>query len=224
MILPADKGRATVLLDRMDYENKLSVMLADRSTYHTLPKDPTPSLQRKMNATLLQLNKNGRLPTQIYNKLRCSSGSIPHICGLPKIHKPDTPLRPIVSFYTSPTYSLSKHLVGILSPLVGKTSSAVRNSKEFVSFCQSVSLRDEVLISFDVISLFTNIPIDLALEVARERLEDETTLDDRTILSVDDILSLLSLCLNATYFSFRGTFYKQVFGNCHGFPCVSGGG
>ena len=118
---------------------------------------------------------------------------IPHIYGLPKIHKPDTPLRPIVSFYTSPTYGLSKHLVGILSPLVGKTSSAVRNSREFISFCQSVSLRDEVLISFDVISLFTKIPIDLALEVARERLEDDTTLDDRTILSVDDILSLLSL-------------------------------
>ena len=79
-------------------------------------------------------------------------------------------------------------------------------------------MRDEVLISFDVISLFTKIPIDLALEVARERLENDTTLDDRTILSVDDILSLLSLCLNATYFSFRGTFYKQVFGTAMGSP------
>ena len=87
---------------------------------------------------------------------------------------------PIVSFYTSPTYHLSKHLVGILSPLVGDTSYTVRNSRELVSFAQNICLKNECLVSFDVISLFTRIPVDLALQIARSRLENDVSLDDRT--------------------------------------------
>ena len=47
MILPADK--ATVLLDRQDYEERMRTMLSDMSTYRVIQKDPTSSLQRKMN-------------------------------------------------------------------------------------------------------------------------------------------------------------------------------
>ena len=35
--------------------------------------------------------------------------------GLPKIHKPERPLRPITSSISSPTYAVSKHLVSILA-------------------------------------------------------------------------------------------------------------
>ena len=97
--------------------------------------------------------------------------------------------------------------------------SAVRNSREFAHFIQQETLdTDEVLVSFDVISLFTCVPINLALEIAQQRLEQDDTFSDRTFLTVDDIMSLLSLCLNATYFSFGGTFYKQVNGTAMGSP------
>ena len=89
----------------------MRTMLSDMSTYRVIQKDPTRSLQRKMNGLLLQLKKDGSLPPQVYNRPRCSSGSIPSIYGLPKIHKSGVPLKPIVSFYTSPTYHLSKHLL-----------------------------------------------------------------------------------------------------------------
>ena len=91
-----------------------------------------------MNGLLFQLKKDSSLPPQVYNRLRYSSGSIESIYGLPKIHKSGGPLRPIVSFYTSTPYRLSKHLVGILSPLVGDTCYTVQNSRELVSFVQSI--------------------------------------------------------------------------------------
>ena len=72
--------------------------------------------------------------------------------------------------------------------------------------------------SFDIVSLFTKVPVDLALQIARVRLENDDTLDTRTGLSVASIMSLLSLCLNATYFSFRDVLYKQVFGTAMGSP------
>ena len=69
--------------------------------------------------------------------------------------------------------------------------------------------------SFDVVPLFTKVPVDLALQIAHVRFD---TLDTCTSLSVVSIMSLLSLCLNSTYFLFRGVFYKQVFGTAMGSP------
>ena len=40
-------------------------------------------------------------------------------------------------------------------------------------------------------------------------------------MDVEDIVSLLELCLNATYLSFRGSFYQQCFATAMGSP-VSG--
>ena len=110
LILPADKGRATVVMDREKYDDKLSTMLADTATYEKLKRDPAPALERRMNSILLALNRKGSLHTKLYEKLRSSAGRNPLLYGLPKVHKPQIPLRPIVSFLQSPTYELSKHL------------------------------------------------------------------------------------------------------------------
>ena len=110
------------------------LILSDANSYKRLDKDPTPSLERRMNSTLWSLTKNGELHRQLHNTLRSSAGNIPRLYGLPKIHKPGTPLRPIVSFVDSPSYQLSKHLSELLSPLIGKSHSAVKNSGEFADF------------------------------------------------------------------------------------------
>ena len=78
---------------------------------------------------------------------------------------------------------------------------------------------DELLVSFDVVSLFTNVPTDLAIHVACRQLSVDDTLDERTCLGVDDIISLLELCLGATFLSFRGVFYQQSFGTAMGPLC-----
>ena len=77
---------------------------------------------------------------------------------------------------------------------------------EFIS-SQTIS-ESELLVSFDV-SLFTNIPVSLAIDVAHRRLEEDESLSERTTLPVEGILMLLQLCLNATYLSFRGNYYSD---------------
>jgi hypothetical protein len=49
-----------------------------------------------------------------------------------------------------------------------------------------------VLVSFDVVSLFTKVPVDLAIKVATKRLRQDVTLLQRTSLPVEDIIDLLS--------------------------------
>ena len=122
-----------------------------------------------------------------------------------KVHKTGAPFRPIVSFIGSPTYCLSKHLVSILSPLVGKSESFVRNSADFSSFIAGQTLSPEmVLVSFDVVSLFTKVPTTLAVRVASDRLKADPSLPERTALSPAVVTRLLTFCLDATYLCYRG--------------------
>ena len=72
--------------------------------------------------------------------------------------------------------------------------------------------------SFDVVSLFTRVPMDPVVEVAQRRLDNDETLSYQTSLSVQEIVGLLSFWLNATYLSFRGEFYQQMFGTAMGSP------
>ena len=49
VIKPVDKGRSFVMMARKDYDTKLLEILGDEGTYEKLKKDPTQSLQTKMN-------------------------------------------------------------------------------------------------------------------------------------------------------------------------------
>ncbi len=69
----------------------------------------------------------------------------------------------------------------------------------------------EELISHDVVSLFTNTPVDKALEIIRQRLTDDKTVGERTNLSIENIIEILEFTLTTTYFSFRGQIYQQKF-------------
>lgn len=167
-VLPADKGKATVVMDKVQYDEKMGSLLADQRTYERMDKDPIPGLKHKMNAMLLRRRKAGSISNHPYNRLRCSAGRLPLPYGLPTVHKPEVPLHPIVH---CPKYQLSKHPAKLLSPLVGNTPSYVWNSRSFVKFIRHQVLQvQEVLALFDVVSLFTNVPVDLALAVHRPRL------------------------------------------------------
>ena len=75
-------------MDESDYESKILTLLGEEAIYQCLKRDPTPSLERKMNKKLLSLNWTGMLPDTVYGKLWNSARVTPRIYGLPKVHKP----------------------------------------------------------------------------------------------------------------------------------------
>ena len=219
LVIPADKGNCTVVMDRKDYDDKVQQMLNDQRTYKVLDKDPTQRTERKLNEKLANLKRENKISDSLYKRLRSSDGLPPRFYGLPKIHKPGFPLRPIVSFIDSPTYMLSKHLAQILSPMMGNTDFTVKNSVEFCEQMKNVSLKeDEELVSFDVVSLFTSIPVKLAIQVAKDLLSNDDTLQDRTTIPVDDIVDLLDFCLSTTNFKYNNNHYQEIFGTAMGSP------
>ena len=60
----------------------------------------------------------------------------------------------------------------------------------------------ELLVSFDVSSLFTNVPIGEEVHVIQAKLREDDSLDERTPLMPDRVAELLDMCLRSTYFSY----------------------
>ena len=120
----------------------------------------------------------------------------------------------------SPTYNLSKFLSRVLSSLL-KNNYSVRNSREFVECIKNYSVEEnECLVSFDVVSLFTSVPVDKALALVLELLASDDSLPSRARLSISDIKQGLQICLDSTVFSYKKSFFKQTFGTPMG-SCIS---
>ncbi|XP_077528832.1 uncharacterized protein LOC144140884 [Haemaphysalis longicornis] len=213
-----DKGNATVLLDKADYEKKMLLLLQDSETYVRLKKDPTLKVEREFQKLLadvfLSVPPNHKA---LYYRLLSHNGSAPAFYGLPKIHKPDVPMRPIVDYTRSPLQNLSKFLHQVLAPFVGQGASHVQNSSSFVQKTGSITIKeDDLMVFFDVKPLFTSVPIDLAVNVCTAALESDATLPQRCLIDVPDLRRLLYFCLKNTYFVFMGNFYKQSQGTPKG--------
>ena len=114
---------------------------------------------------------------------------------------------------------MAKVISKVLKPLVGKSPHHIQSTGDFVSKAKRLTLQTgECLSSYDVISLFTSVPIDPALNIIKDLLEKDEKLNNRTVLFVQNIMELLGLCLNNTYFSFQNKFYEQVEGAAMGSP------
>ena len=92
--------------------------------------------------------------------------------------------------------------------------SFVKDSAHFVQILEGLEM--SLMVSFDVKSLFTNVPVDEALQVIRIGLEDDDSLLSRTMLSVDSIIELLTF--KTTYFSYEDSFCQQTDGAAMGSP------
>ena len=218
VILSADKGNCTVIMNQTDYDQKAKALL-NTDAYVTVRNDPTKTLQSKVQREWRAMKDKYAIPRHSYLKIYPSGSNLSRFYGLPKIHKENTPLRPIVSGCGSPTHKMAQHLAQILKPLAGNTDSLIRNSSHFAEEINNEIVREnEELVSFDVENMYGNINVDQAMEITGEYLSNDPTLKDRTPYSVSDILKLLNLCLKNTYFSYRGTIYKQVKGLSMGSP------
>jgi hypothetical protein len=81
----------------------------------------------------------------------------------------------------------------------------------------SVNLQStDTLVSFDVVSLFTNVPVEEALQVISGKLQKDETLASRSSLLVDALMELLEVCLKTTYFQVGNRFFQQKDGMAMG--------
>ena len=99
-------------------------------------------------------------------------------CELPKFHRQGTPVRPIVFYTGTPLYNFSKCVANILSTYVKEGS---QNSKVFSEYVRTLRVEsEEVIVSFDVKFLYTNVPIKNANVVIKQFHENDADLHKTT--------------------------------------------
>ena len=120
-----------------------------------------------LNKFLLAIN-NSSLDEEQKKRLIPEDSIMARIYGLPKVHKVGNPLRPIVNTIGSPTYALAKYLTNKLKPLTGNGFSFIKYSTHLVEMLKDWKMcENDTLVSFDILSLYTNIPIDKAIDVVK---------------------------------------------------------
>ena len=101
------------------------------------------------------------------------TGSFPgKFYGTAKLHKvpnngtvDQLPLKPIISNIGMAAYNLAKYLVQLLKPL-SKSHYTIKNDKKFTKKLYKMRIPpDYKIVSFDVVSLFTNVPSDEAIDI-----------------------------------------------------------
>ena len=98
-----------------------------------------------------------------------------------------------------------------------KLRSVIKNTQDFVKFIQNIDLQlTEVMVTFDIKSIFTTVSIQEAFELVHETLLADESLKERTTLSTDPVTLLLDLCLRTTYFIYKRGYYQQKDGAAMG--------
>ena len=134
------------------------------------------------------------------------------IYGLPITHKESTPLRPILSMSGSSHHELGKWLIVILQPVLEQfLSHCISHSFTFAKIMQNLYSDPNVFMcSFDVCSLFTNVPLDETIKICSEALYDES--DSRPIIPKDVLVELMKNATSSVEFSFNNTMHEQTDG------------
>lgn len=218
IICPPDKGNAVIMMNRNDYVDKVQQILSNPSKFQKddFQIDLTSKIEKQVCNHISKLRQCNLITNETAKSLTPTGSTFPKLYGLPKVHKPDVPVRPILSMVNTPTHKLAKWLVEILRPVRDAVSqNVVKDSFDFVNIIRSIDLTNTHMCSFDVQSLFTNIPL-------LETIDHIPDICNRFQLDLPMnfklLKSLILLCTHKVQFSFNNIFYFQNDGVAMGSP------
>lgn len=220
VISKADKGNAVVIQNLQDYKNKVSELIADDSKFRRLRNNVTETREKGLVTFLRKLyrkNRSHRIEVEVYRRIYPKGSRAGVLYGLPKVHKSGNPVRPIISAIKTYNYELAKYLDEILKPLIDTTYILV-DTYDFVNKVKDLSsATDLYIVSFDIVSLFTNVPttetIDILLDLAFK--ENNTHFHN---LTRSELQRLLVMCTQESHFQFNGEYFDQIDGVAMGSP------
>ena len=144
VILPADKGRSTVILNRQDYLEKCMDHISN-GPYQFLKKDPTTKIKANTLKQLKTLKDNEFIDNKSYYYLKPTNSSRPRVYAQPKIQKPGVPIRHIVLYSDYPLYNLNKYSANILKAYVKDENNNAKNATTFCNYIRNVAIEyDEI--------------------------------------------------------------------------------
>ena len=224
VIQKADKGNTAVILDKWSYIRAIEDILNDNSKFSKLNIPAGKEINRIVNlgkqitSELKLLNDKEIIWKSTYKSIK-PVGSRPGVSyGLSKIHKETCngmpPFCPILSALGTPTNKLAKFLLKFLTPSIANECAVIDSFHYSEEICQQDS--NLHMASLDLDSLFTNIPLEEAIDICVDNLDNDN--ENPPNIPKHDFRNLLNIATKETFFMFNNKYYKQVDGVAMGSP------
>ncbi|VDO69709.1 unnamed protein product [Schistosoma margrebowiei] len=168
VLLNPDKESGVVIMNKCEYNSRMLSILSDESKFMPgVEFGGTGKLEGRVNSNLEKLLYMNIINKEEFNFLQPMGSEYPHLYGLPKIRKPNIPLRPILSMCRSPTYNLAKWLTKLLDTIQRNLCKySLKDSFELVDHSDDINIKEKTMCSFDVNSLFTNVPLKKTIDIS----------------------------------------------------------
>ncbi|XP_021361868.1 uncharacterized protein LOC110455809 [Mizuhopecten yessoensis] len=200
VIKPADKGCEVVIMNRDDYIQEANRQLSNETFYRKVDSDLTHVHAQQIINTINRILEKGDIDNDTAKFLRPENPQAGKFYLLPKIHKPGNPGRPIINSINHPTENISKFVDLHLRPFLEHLPSFLKDTTDYLNKTPAKNLPEgTLLVTMDVVSLFTNIPHDDGIAACREAWERRSTKHPST----DSLVDLLRLVLTLNNFTFN---------------------
>ena len=213
-ITKSDKGGEMVVMRDSQLRQLCLEHLNDTTTYEQLKNDPTNTIRINVNKNFNRILTDRHFPKALIRNLQTpSTAKTQHFYALPKTHKKELKIRPIVSACGGIFDRLGWFLQQILKPLLKHVAAHINNTNDLLqrfNNIDKINLKGMTPVSFDVVSLYTNINTEEAVETVLEyTIKHHIELHG---LETYDLFELLHLLLDKNIFTYNNTHYKQIRG------------
>ena len=194
-------------MDKREYIEKVKAIISDHDKFRIDDKqeDASPGTSKEISKLLDGLRRRGLITQSMCRNLLSNNVACPRLYALPKTHKPGVPVRPILSMTGTAYESVSKGLAEMLKPVEESFSKyCIRDSFSFVHEIEEFDASSTTMVSFDVCSLFTNVPVNETIDII---IETVTSHPEICPLPPDSLRDLLNLCVTNVQFLFDGQFF-----------------
>jgi hypothetical protein len=178
IIKKADKSNKLIIMDKVTYTTKALQQLNDTSNFSAIINATTDIITKKVidnfepiirSITRSKLTTEAKQQLIKYIRPYASQTRFPRIYFNPKTHKPDNPLRPIVSGINWATENAAILLDETLKPLIYSHKHIPKDTFQFLKIIEehqfellTLNHNNTYIITFDIVSLYTAKPQDTA--------------------------------------------------------------
>ncbi|MEL7307825.1 MAG: reverse transcriptase domain-containing protein [Pseudomonadota bacterium] len=214
--MPSDKGGEFCIIERTRYIELGKEHLSNDSLYQEVPNMSARTVETKINNIWKSVAKRNNLSFAITKGNTSTNTDLPRFYFLIKTHKTGNvpKIRPIISNVNGPSTKISWLLDKALKPLIEHIPAHLENTAHLIDRLKS--LPKEIVqshnypCSLDVVSLYTSIPHEEAIETAIELMTEHSYTYHE--LNMNDLRELLYVTLENNFFTFENFIYKQVHG------------
>ncbi|UYV73127.1 Transposase [Cordylochernes scorpioides] len=174
------------------YHLALLDILQDRSTFTPISAQDSTKAYEELKKSLCGLKKTVCLSPEEYKSFLTNHSSNAYIYGLPKIHKPSVPLRPIIAYRLSPAFPLAKFISSYLFPLLNshRQSYTISNTNAFIQEITKIKPPPYyTMSSYDATFLYLSLPHSLIIDCLHQFL-NAINIDSQMVFKITNLANI----------------------------------